>query len=138
MKRIVVCLTSGMVALLPFLTLSPAAAQDTHPGKVFIRAAFVHTATLSSGGSRLQVSGPLKCQGTQVTIRATVSQRISGTWAEGHWQGTCSHTKWKTTVTVVGANHLKLGAAEGCALAVGYVDGKQTDAFQWCSAIQIM
>ena len=137
MVRIVTYLTSGLVALLLFLPLSPTAAQTTRPGQVFIRAAFNLTATLHGGGSQLQVSGPLQCQGTRVTIRATVSQRTTGAWAEGQWEGACSHRTWKTTVHVTGANRFKAGSAEGCGLGIGYVGSKQFDAFQWCSPLRI-
>jgi hypothetical protein len=98
-------------------------------------------AALDEAGRVVQVTGPIRCsQVERATIRVTVSQRTTGTVAEGRWRGRCRTTTRTWTVrrfVQQGSATFETSTAQVCALGVTRRGTKVTDAKQWCRTVRL-
>jgi hypothetical protein len=133
---------SALFAVLAFAVVDVTAlAYTTRTLEMFAR-----TATLTSGGLKVQVGGPLQCSGGVDSVRATVTEPGSGdsgalAYGEGRWRGTCTGTPqtWHATVGAAGTNHFRPGRALACGLAVAHdPKGKVAHVRQWCNRINLV
>jgi hypothetical protein len=119
------------------LSAAVAQAQDT----VRIRAAFDHTAQLSSGGSAVRTGGPLgECPpGYVLTLSVKVSQ--GQTAATGDWPAPHACTghdqRWKLIAHTIGGSRLGPGQATGRGTVVIKRDGHTIATIRWHRTITL-
>jgi hypothetical protein len=99
-----------------------------------------HDATLTTAGTRLVLTGPVRCtQEEWVDLRITVTQRSTGALAEGRIRllGSTTEQQWELVANAQGGADFEAGPATAVAMAVTSREGVATDAHQWLIPIEL-
>jgi hypothetical protein len=95
---------------------------------------FHSPARIISAGHAITVSGDISCTGGDaISVRATITQPATHSYAEGTWTGSCTGKAehWSTTALVRGGAALESGCVEAAALAMTKSAGSTVAAEQW-------
>ncbi|HET7037735.1 MAG TPA: hypothetical protein VFI42_18800 [Thermomicrobiaceae bacterium] len=94
------------------------------------------TVTMSRGGHRLTVTGPIACTAGEIlTIRITVTQNSPNAWGEGRTRLRCSGSlqQWTVQVSARGFTTFGEGVGQACAFGMTRDRAKVTETRQWCA-----
>jgi hypothetical protein len=97
---------------------------------------FHSPARIISAGHAITVGGRISCTaGDAISVRATITQPATRSYAEGTWSGSCNGKAehWSTTAPVSVGAALKSGCVEAAALAITTSAGSTVAAQQWFS-----
>jgi len=100
-----------------------------------------HDATLTTGGTRIVLTGPIRCTEEEwVDLRVTVTQRSTGALAEGHIRllGSTIEQDWELVANARGSADFEAGPAIAVAMAVTTREGITSDAHQWLIPIELL
>ena len=92
-------------------------------------------------GRQVTVTGPIAVTvGERTELRVTVTQRSTGTVAEGviFFTGTGQTNQWEITVVAEGRAAFQAGPATVVGLARSSVNGQATDAHQWLVNVTLL
>jgi hypothetical protein len=137
------CVIAAIASAGAIVLTAPAAAtiQPPDTGYKILVPLFDRTASVSTDGSRLRVSGLQSCRpaGAKELIRVFVTQR-GGAFATGRWSGHCTadRTPWKLTAVAEDGARFDPGSAKVCGVGIAFKGSTRNDAFQWCANIRIV
>jgi hypothetical protein len=95
---------------------------------------FHSPARIISAGHAITIGGRISCTGGDaISVRATITQPATHSYAEGTWTGSCTGKaeRWSTTAPVSGGAALESGCVEASALAITTSAGSTVAAEQW-------
>jgi hypothetical protein len=93
------------------------------------------TAKVSKNGHVIRATGTLTCAtGERLFLRLTVTQPQTAAYAEGHTRARCTGAELQWQVRALGRLRTRFaqGTAQACALGITRLNGRPTDAHQWC------
>jgi len=97
--------------------------------------------SVNDEGRHLVVTGPIACTASErAYLRVTVTQRITGTMAEGYTLIVCTGAiqQWEVHATAQGKETFEPGSATAVAVARTTTRAETTDAHQWLVAVTLV